>query len=282
MLGLTLEGGANRTVFSCGVLDALLEARITADYVIGASAGISFGVSYASGQRGRNLIIAKHYISDRRYQGAQHLFHIKNRSFYNLDFVFDEVPNRHVPFDYEAFAAYPGRVVAAVTNVETGEAEYLEVPREDRRFRILRATCALPMLFPIMELDGKHYMDGGIADSIPFAQAMRAGCDKNIVVLTRERSYRKTPEKITAVAARFYQKYPAFVKQMESRPERYNACIDTLCELEREGRVFVIAPEDTLDVGRTESNPERLTALYQQGMRIAKERMEALHAYLSA
>lgn len=281
MLGVTFEGGASRTVFSCGVIDALIKNKITADYIIGTSAGIAYGVTYASGQYGRNFKIAEKYICDKRYQGVRHLLNPKNKSFYNLDFVFDEIPNNLVPFDYEAYKKFKGNTVAVMTNVETGKPEYLEVPRDDRKFMFLRASCSLPLLFPVIEINGKKYLDGGIADSIPFEQAMRSGCDKNIVVLTRERGYRKHSESAGKIAEFAYRKYPEFVKSMHNRPENYNKCVQKLEKLEKQNKVFVIAPETTMDVGRTDSDPKKLTSLYKHGYEIAMSLMPKLNEYLA-
>ncbi len=280
MLGVTFEGGANRTVFSCGVIDALIKNKITADYIIGTSAGIAYGLTYASGQYGRNYKIASHYIADKRYQGFRHMFSHNNRSFYNLDFVFDEIPNKLVPFDYEKYRNFKGHTVATVTNIETGKAEYLEVPRDDRKFMYLRASCSMPLLFPIAEINGKKYLDGGVSDSIPYEQAMRSGCDKNIVVLTRERNYRKKNERISKLVGLRYREYPEFVKASYSRPDNYNKCVERLAELEKQGKVFVIAPETTMNVSRTESDTKKLTALYKHGYDVAMKEMPDLLKYL--
>ncbi|NLZ47063.1 MAG: patatin family protein [Clostridiales bacterium] len=279
-LGVTLEGGASRTVFSCGVMDVLMEENIMADYIIGASAGISYAVSYASRQKGRNLDITRKYMDDKRYMGARHLISPKNRGYYNLNFVYDELPNKLVPFDYVEFTNFKGEIIAVVTNIDTGKAEYLEVPRNDKTWQVLRASCALPILFPKIKIGGKFYMDGGVADSIPFEKAISEGCNKNIVVLTRERSYIKAPERAGAVAEILYRKHPDFVRAMKTRADRYNQAIKTLAELEKEGKVFVIAPTNTYGINRTENNPQKLEVLYNHGIKQTKKRMEELKAYL--
>ena len=148
MLGLTLEGGASRTVYSCGIMDALLEDKIIADYVIGVSAGAAFGVSYCSGQIGRNLRLATEFMGTKKYMGARHLIDPKNRCYYNLDYAYNVVPNVELPFDYEAYRNFKGRFCAVVTNVKNGKAEYMDVPKDDTHWNLLRATCALPLLFP--------------------------------------------------------------------------------------------------------------------------------------
>lgn len=279
-LGMVCEGGANRTIFSCGVQDLFLEEDLMPDYFIGVSAGIAYGVSYLAGQRERNLRVMEDYMADKRYMGMRHLLDRSERAFYNTKFVFDEVPNKLVPFDYQAFEQYSGTVEAAVTNIHTGKAEYLEVPRGKDMRDTLVASCSLPVLFQPVKIGRHYYLDGGIADSIPYEHAFEMGCDKLIVVLTRERDYVKTREKAISVTNRLYKKYPKIVEALNLRAERYNESMKRLKELEDEGKVFVIAPETTFGVGRTETDTVKLRRLYDEGYRIAKEQMEALREYL--
>ena len=277
-LGITMEGGASRTVFSCGVTDALLEENIMPDYFIGVSAGIAYGVSYLSKQKGRNLIIAQKYMGDKRYMGVKYL--LKSRNFYNIPFVFGEVPNKLEAFDFDTFEAFPGKVVACVTNLHTGKAEYLEVPRRSEKFEVLVASCALPVLFQPVKVGKRYYLDGGLSDSIPYQQAIKEGCDKNIVILTRERGYIKKPGHAGNISMKLYKKYPNIVEDLRTRPEKYNACMEELMEKEKSGEVFVIAPETLHGVGRTEADPDKLTKLYEEGYQQAKKQMEDLKRYL--
>lgn len=277
-LGITMEGGASRTVFSCGVTDAFLEEDIMPDYFVGVSAGIAYGISYLSKQKGRNLTIIQKYMNDKRYMGVRHL--LKNRNFYNIPFVFEEIPNKLEAFDYEAFQAFPGKVEACVTHLHSGKAEYLEVPRQDEKFQVLVASCALPILFQPVKVGRRYYLDGGIADSVPYKHAMEEGCDKNIVILTRERSYVKKAERGGELSMKLYKKYPNIVEDLRTRAQRYNECMRELAEREEAGEVFVIAPETTYGISRTESNPDKLTKLYEEGYQQAKRQMADLKRYL--
>jgi len=279
MLGITFEGGASRTVYSCGVMDALLEEGIYADYAIGVSAGAAFGVSYASKQIGRNYTLATEIMNRKEYMGPQNLVDPKNKCYYGLKYAFDTVPNEILPFDYDAFKRSTG-FTAVVTNLLTGEAEYLKVPPDDKQWNVLKATCALPLLFPVIEINGKKYMDGGIADSIPYKQAMKAGCDKNIVVLTRPMGYVKETEKITALALAKYRRYPRFCRALQTRANRYNKCIAQLMELKQQGKVFVFTPKTSFNVGRVENDPQKLKRLYDHGYKHAKWAMNDLKKYL--
>ena len=279
--GLVLEGGAFRTIFSSGACDGLLAADIMPDYCVGVSAGIAYGVSYISKQSGRNLEILTHYANDKRYMGVNNLLRPGNhRCYFGLQFTYDTIPNELIPFDYETFAAFPGEVEAVVTNMDTGKAEYLPVPKQDEHFELLQATCALPFLFPVYHINGKPYMDGGAADAIPYDHAVEKGCDRVVVFLTRERSYIRKQESIQPLIDRFYRKYPKFCDTMRRRADDYNACRGRLFRLEREGKVLIIAPKCTRGFSRTERDVEKIKVLYHDGYQQAVDRQEEIRAFL--
>ena len=279
--GLVLEGGALRTIFSSGVCDAFLNEKLPMpDYTIGVSAGIAYGVSYLSRQKRRNLQLLMHYANDRRYMGWGNFFDPRNRSYFGLKFAYDTIPNELVPFDYDTFEAYPGQVEAVVTNLQTGRAEYREVPRRDASFLLLQATCAMPVLFqPIRLDDGAPYLDGGCSDAIPWKRALAVGCDRVVVVLTRERSYRKEPEQLMPLFRRVYRKYPVFLEGLRTRAERYNQCREELFALEQEGRVLVIAPANTRGFSRTERDRQKILALWQDGFFAGRRAAEAVRDF---
>lgn len=277
--GLVLEGGASRTYFTCGVLDGLIEENLYADYVIGVSAGIAFGVSYVSRQYKRNYEILMKYEWDKRYMGARHLLNRKNRSYYNLDFVFDEIPNKLIPFDYSEFDGRKTLCKAVATRLDDGKPCYTEMPK-DKRFMLLRASCALPLLFQPVEIDGVKYMDGGISDSIPFERAFSDGCDKIIAVLTRPLGYVKGKEAATFLVKAAYGKYPEFVSAFLTRPERYNKDIEKLTEYEQQGKALILAPQDTFGIGRTERDPKKLVKLYDSGLDTLKKEKDRIKDFL--
>ena len=279
-VGLVLEGGALRTIFSTGVFDAMLEKDLMADYVVGVSAGIAYGVSYVSKQPRRNLEILTRFANDRRYMGLKNLIDRRNRSYFGLEFSYETIPNQLVPFDYDAFAAFPGKVEAVVTNLETGQAEYKEVPRRDEKFLLLQATCAMPLMFPIYWLDGKPYLDGGAAEAVPYRRAFEQGCDRVVVILTKPRSFVRKPEKLLPLIERRYRQYPNFCRTMAQRAERDNRSRQELFQLEREGKVLVIAPNSLHGVGRIEHNVDKLRMLWAEGYQQGMEEMERLRAFM--
>lgn len=278
--GLVLEGGALRTIFSSGVCDAFLDAKLPLpDYTLGVSAGIAYGVSYLSQQNRRNLKLVTTYAGDHRYMGWRNMVSPKNRSYFGLKFAYETIPQELLPFDYDAFEAYPGTVEAVVTNLESGLAEYLPVPRREGSSKLLQASCSIPLMFPVVELEGKPYLDGGCADAIPWQHALEAGCDRLVVVLTRERDYRKEPDGSLRALERTFRKYPAFLETMRTRTQRYNESREALFRLEEEGKVIVIAPEDTLGCSRTERDLEILRALWQQGYFAGRRAAEAVRDF---
>lgn len=279
-LGLVLEGGANRTMFSAGIMDALLDMGITADHVTGVSAGIAYGANYVSKQRRRSLEILLRYVNDDRYMGYSHMVNPLNKSYFNIDFTFDQIPNKLLPFDYEAVKAFPGVCEGVVSNLNTGKADYLPITGEDKRNLVALASCSLPMMFPIAEVDGEEYLDGGVVDPIPFRRVLDCGCDKVIVVATRERCYEKKQEKTLSAAAKMYKKYPAFVEALKKRAQVYNAQREELFRLEQQGDVFLFCPYSTEGFSRTEKNLEKIKALYQSGYDQAMAREKQLREYL--
>lgn len=264
--GLVLEGGAFRTIFSSGVCDAFLDADLPLpDYTVGVSAGMAYGVSYLSRQKRRNLKLLMHYANDRRYMGLRNWIDPRNRCYFGLEFAYETIPNRLVPFDYDTFAAYPGLAEAVVTDLTTGRAAYLPVPRRDDKFLLLQATCAIPLLFPPIVIDGVPCLDGGCADAIPWRRALELGCDRLVVVLTRERSYRKKPDRMGPVLERAFRKYPAFLETLSDRARRYNESREALFTLEREGKALVLAPESTRGFSRMERDTKKLLSMWQEG-----------------
>jgi predicted patatin/cPLA2 family phospholipase len=228
------------------------------------------------------LEILTKYANDKRYMGSRNLLDPHNRCYFGLKFAYEDIPNGLVPFDYETFAAWPGEVEAVVTDMKTGQAVYLPVPRRDSKFLVLQATCAMPLLFPVFDLNGLKCMDGGAADAIPYRRALAKGCDKVVVVLTRERSYRRQPEKLQpAIDARYGRQYPAFCNTMRRRAEVYNDAREELFRLEREGRVLLFAPDSTAGFSRIEKDVDKIRALWQTGYDHAKARIAEVEDFLT-
>lgn len=277
MPSLVLEGGTFRPIYSCGVMDALLDNGLQFDYVIGVSAGISYAYSYVSGQRGRNLEVLTRFRHDKRYLGARNF--LTERSIFGLDFAFDEIPNHLIPFDGQAFLRYPGRVRVGVTSADTGKPVYFDGKRPDPTNMLLRATCAIPHYFPAIMLDGKPYYDGGVSDPIPILKSLRDGNDKHLIVLTQPDTYRKRLSRGGILAAHaLRRRFPAMERAMLTRPKRYNetVCFCRQLAKKRPQSTVLLQPEAPLH--SFEKDLERLWWGYQMGYDHALARMDDIRA----
>lgn len=279
-LGLICEGGAYRTAFSFGVWDKLLEENIICDYFMGVSAGAGYGMSYLSRQIGRNIDILTKYGNDKRYLSFGNLFKPKNRSIFGIKFSFEDMPNKYIPFDYDAYDEYKGEAYAVGTNIETGQAEYLPCPKRDYSWDVLKVTCAMPVLFPIIKYGGKKYLDGGLSDPIPIKKAIADGCDRNIVILTREKGYVKPKEATLKFVGFYYSKYPNFKKTLEEYQDKYNDTLKFLWEKEKNGEIIVICPDDTTGFSRTEKDTQKIISLYKNGCDKTADIMPKIREYL--
>ncbi|MFC5468297.1 patatin family protein [Cohnella suwonensis] len=277
-IGLVLEGGGMRGVYTAGVLEFFMEQGIYFPYTVGVSAGACMAASYLSRQRGRNKIVNTEWVSDPRYLSWRN-FWTKGQLF-GMDFIFDEIPNSLVPFDYKTFGEVEEEFAVGTTDIETGETVYYRKSKPGLDLlKVLRASSSLPFIAPIVEYDGRRLLDGGISDPIPLRQAERDGFARNVVVLTRNEDYRKSRNKFSWVVKRAYRKFPEFLKILLTRHDIYNGTVDYVLERERNGSCFVIRPLEPLAVGRMERDPAKLDALYKQGYEDARSLLPSLRAW---
>ncbi|MEG2354046.1 MAG: patatin family protein [Clostridium sp.] len=277
MPSLILEGGTFRPIFSAGVMDALLENNIMFPYCIGVSAGITNGFSYLSKQKRRNLDILENYRSDKRYISARN--YLKCKSLFGLDFLFDEIPNKLCPFDMETFLSYEGKALVGVTNALTGESEYLDGKEIDEKSSMLRATCALPIFFPVIKINGKEYYDGGICDPIPIKKAVIDGNKKHLIILTRPKNYKKELSRNNIIASRLIcKKYPKLKEPFLTRHLMYNETVKYCEELESQGKALIIRPSEECSLKSFEKDITKLQSGYKHGYNLALENLESIKA----
>lgn len=277
--GLVLEGGATRGVFTAGVLDCLMEQEIYFPYVVGVSAGACNAIDYVAKQIGRTK---KCMIPESREYNYMNLRNgLKQKSVYDMDMIFDRFPNEMIPFDFETYFSSDMECELVVTNCETGKAEYLnEKEDKERLMKICRASSSMPLASPMVFFENVPYLDGGLADSVPLAHALKKGYKKNFVVLTRNKGYRKEPSaRINRLYIAAYRNRPELVKTMCHRADIYNKQMDLIDRLEESGKIFVLRPETGL-VSRTEKNKEKLNAFYQHGYDHMKNNLDRLKEYL--
>lgn len=277
-VGLVLEGGAMRGLYTAGVLDVFLDSGIKADVAVGTSAGVLFGVNYASGQRGRALRYNKKYAPKGCYMGIRSL--VTTGNIINKKFAYYDLPSKLDIFDEEAYEKSGIDFYATVTNVESGQAEYIKITDCFAQIEAMRATSSMPFVSRIVEYEGKKYLDGGVADSIPVDKCKELGCDKIIVVLTRPLEYRKSKTD-PRLARMVYSKYPKLVDRINNRYAEYNECLEKIIEMEKKGEIFVIRPSRTVRVKHIERDPEKLQAIYDLGASDCTSKIDELNKYLS-
>lgn len=268
-VGLVLEGGGMRGVFTSGVLDYLMDNKVQFPYVIGVSAGACNGLSYISNQRGRARTSNIELLEEYDYISIKHLF--SKRNILDSDLLFYEFPEHIVPFDYDTYFSSPMRFVMVTTNCLTGEANYLEDKKsKERVIDIVKASSSLPFVSPITYVDEVPMLDGGIVDSIPLAHAVQEGYTKNLVVLTRPKGYRKDTKNIK-VPSFIYRKYPKLREALSSRCAAYNAQLDLVDEYEEKGLIMTIRPQQPVEVDRLEKDVKKLESLYEEGYKCASD-----------
>jgi predicted patatin/cPLA2 family phospholipase len=267
--GLILEGGGMRGVFTSGVLDNLMDRGIRFPYTIGVSAGACNGISYMSEQRGRAKYCNIDLLEKYRYIGLKHL--LLKGNIMDFDLLFRRIPEELYPYDYERYATQEGIFEMVTTSCKSGNPCYFNEKHDARRIiEIVRASSSLPFVSPIAYVDGEPMVDGGVSDSIPLLRARELGYNNNIVVLTRNKGYRK-PEKETKVPPLFYRKYPALREAIRSRNAIYNKQISLIEELEEQGKLIVLRPERPIVVDRMERNTQKLIDLYDEGYECASK-----------
>ena len=277
MTSLVLEGGTFRPIFSAGVMDALLDNDIMFPYCIGVSAGITNGVSYISKQKGRNLEVIENYRNDKRYFGVSNFF--KCKSIFGLDFTFDEVPNKLNIFDMDTYKSYEGKVLVGVTNAKTGKAEYLDGKELDNTAQMLRATCAIPIFFPVIKINDNEYYDGGLCDPIPIKKAIEDGNEKHLIILTRPKGYIKKLSKNNRIVARMLRKkYPNLEHILLTRHDLYNETVRFCEELEHQGKAIIIRPTAEGAIDSFEKDTTKLRAAYNHGYNMAIENLDKIKA----
>ena len=276
--GLVVEGGGMRGVYTAGVLDYFMEKNLYFDDCYGVSAGACHISSYVSKQIGRSIKVTLDYINDKRYCSVNSL--IKTGDMFGVEMLYDLIPNKLELYDYDTFNKFKGNFYSVVTNCKTGKAEYIKIKDMKKDIIAVRASSSLPLLSRIVEINGKEYLDGGITDSIPIKKSIKDGHKKNVVILTRDKTYRKSKPKFLSFFKLKYKKYHKLVKEIENRYKMYNETLDFIEEEKAKNKVFIIQPKLPVKISRIEKDKDKLKALYNQGYEDAKEIYEDLMKFL--
>ena len=277
-VGLVLEGGAMRGLYSAGILDVFMEEGIVADGMVGVSAGAVFGGNYKSKQIGRAIKYNKQVCHDKRYGTFYSLF--KTGDIYDVDFCYREIPETIAPVDDDTYVKNPIEFYITCTDASDGKAVYHKSESMKESLPWVQASASMPLVSNPVRIEGREYLDGGIADSIPISFMRQKGYDRNIVVLTRPHGYRKKKSKSVLLSKILLRKYPAMISAMKNRHVGYNQTLDELEKLEEKGEVFVFYPKKEDLVGRTEKDPNRLQKIYDAGRRDALERLDDIKKFV--
>ena len=277
--GLILEGGAMRGMFTAGIIDVMMENNIKYDGAVGVSAGAAFGVNYKSGQIGRVIRYNTRFCRDKRYGGLRVL--LKTGDLYSKDFCYGEVPLKHDIFDFDSYENNPMDFYVVCTDIETGKPVYHNfLGRKDSTFEWIRASASMPLVSNIVEVDNLKLLDGGVSDSIPIKFFEGLGYDKNVVVLTQPKDFRKKKNPLMPLIKIKYKNYPNLVSAMGNRHIIYNETLDYILEKEANGELFVLRPKQALPIKKAEKNPETLKKVYEMGRKTMEDNLEKLKEYL--
>lgn len=260
---LVLEGGGMRGFYSAGVFEAFMEAGIMFPYIAAVSAAAANGLSYLTGQYGRNRQVVEHYAGLKRYVSKRNM--LLHRSMFNMEFVFREVPQKHVGFDWAVFDELNVRYLTGVMSCETGKTIWFEKDAITPQLEITVASCSLPLLAPIVRHKGMELLDGGVSDPIPIEKSLEDGNEFHVIVLTRNEGYIKPEFSYKSLLKLAYRKYPNVIETVLQRPKIYNRQLKLCEQLEKEGKAIIIRPLKPLEVDRTVNDTQKLLALYDEG-----------------
>ena len=279
-VGMVLEGGSMRGIFTTGVLDTMLENNIEIDGIIGVSAGALFGINYFSKQKGRAIRYNKKYLGDKRYISTHSLLTTGN--LVNKDFTFYKLTKELDPLDNETFMNSNKDFYITTTNIETGKAEYLKINNVYEQLEEFRASSAMPFASEIIEINNKKYLDGGISDSIPLDKCISLGYDKIIVVLTQPLGFQKPPldNKQLKMVKLKYHKYPNLINSMQQRYIKYNNTLEKIIDLENKKVIFVIRPSKKINLDIKNTDPSKLDEIYNMGINDCNKIIDDLKEYL--
>lgn len=282
MIGLVLEGGGMRGIYTAAVLDLFLEEKIEIQYVVGISAGANVGCSYVSKQKYRSKRILTQWSQDKRFIGLYSV--LKQRSFFGMDFLFDELPNNLDPFDYETFYNSETTFKSGVTNIFTGNATYYE----KREFEplaymdgVLRASSSLPIISSAVEINHRKFLDGTVADPIPIQQSIKDGNQYHVIVLTKHEGYDQALSTMDRVLINMAKmKYPKMKESLELANRRYNDRLQDIRKLQESGEAFVFRPAKQYLESRYTKDPMQLTKAYEEAYEDALGQMTAFKQWL--
>ena len=276
--GIVDVGGGLRGVYAAGVFDYCMDNDIWFDVGIGVSAGSANVASYVAKQRGRNYPFYTEYSFRKEYMSLNNFLHKK--SYLDLNYIYGTLSNSdgENPLDYKTFAENPTEFIAVATDATTGKVKYFDkndVHQDD--YKVLMASCAIPLVCHPYEVNDVPYYDGALGDSVPVEKAFKCGCDKVVLILTKPKDYIRESKNDEKIVKAIQRKYPKAAEQLRLRAAKYNQSVAIAKKYEAQGRVCIIAPDDTCGVDTLTKDKEALKRFYEKGYRDAEVIREFLH-----
>ncbi|WFD11138.1 patatin-like phospholipase family protein [Tepidibacter hydrothermalis] len=278
-IGLILPGGGMRGVYTSGVIDFFIEKNLRFPYTIGVSAGACNGSAYISNQHGFGKILYTKYLNDKRYFDLRNLFR-QNKTVLGMDFIFDEIPNKLELFDFDSFNKAPEKLIITTTNCVNGESVYIDRHNCDDLLKVIRASCSLPFVSPIVEYDKMQLLDGGISDPIPIKKSQNDGNNKNIVILTSQEESSKKPRYLKRLAKKFYTDNITLVEAIDNCYDVYNDSLKYVSEQQKNGKAFVISPSQPVKLNTLDKNYKNINSLYELGYKDASNSYNKMIDYI--
>ena len=266
MIGVIDVGGGLRGIYGAGVFDYCLDEQIKFDYCIGVSAGSANIASYTTGQRGRNYRFFTDYTFRKEYMSLSNM--IKSGSYIGVDYIYGTLSNSggEDPLGYAKMKIYPGIIKTVATNALTGEAKYFEIgdyTQDD--YSVLKASCSLPVVCKPYFIGGVPYYDGGVSDPVPLEKAFADGCEKAVLILTKPIETSSASSRNSAAAKILKNKYPNTSAALMKMAEKYETCVKKALELQQQGKVLIIAPDNTCGMSTLTKDKAKIDAMYRKG-----------------
>ena len=265
-IGIIDVGGGLRGIYAAGVLDYCLEHKINFDLGIGVSAGAANMASFVSKQAKRNYTFYTQYSQRPEYMSLHNF--LQNGSYVDLDYVYSTLSNSdgENPVDFEKFKNNPMDLIVVATNGITGKPAYFQKKNvKNNEYDAFKASCAIPFVCKPYKVANMDYFDGGLSDPIPFEKAFEWGCDKVIIILTRPINYIRDDKKDVLLSKLIQAKYPKAAETLCKRAETYNKQLEQAKILQAEGKVLIIAPNNTCGMDTLTKDTAPMDDFYQMG-----------------
>ncbi len=271
MTGIVDVGGGLRAIYGTGILDYCIDHEILFDYGIGVSAGSANLATYYANQKGRNFTFYTEYAFRKEYMSLGNF--LRSRNYVDLDYIYGTLSNAggENPLDFQTMLKRGTELKAVATDAKTGETVYFsksEMSQDD--YGAFKASCCLPIACQPYQWKGGAYYDGGLTNPVPYKKALEDGCDRVVVILTRPKDYFRQNPNDRKLARLLRKKHPAAADALVSRADTYNRQLRECLELEKQGKVLILAPDSIEGMKTLTKDKDAIIHLYKKGYKDAE------------